>query len=133
MHSYPRTPGKIKAIADTLAEAVISYLTNDIARKSSPSVAMKFMSLRCAHGSKQAIMARLSRSISKLETLKLMQVKLPLAIASKPFTQTLKSGLSALVLAMFVDSGDAPREPHDYRNRQGGLHQEGCFKFHGRF
>jgi hypothetical protein len=36
-----------------------------------------------------------------------------LAIASKPVTQTLKSGLSALVPAMFVDSADARRELHD--------------------
>lgn len=47
-----------------------------------------------------------------------MRAKLLLAIALKLVNQTLKSGLSVLVLAMFVDSADALRDPHDYRNRQ---------------
>ncbi len=58
---------------------------------------------------------------SKPETLKLMPVKLLLAIASKPVTQTLKSGLSALVPAMFVDLADAQRKPYDHRDRQRGF------------
>jgi V/A-type H+-transporting ATPase subunit D len=39
-----------------------------------------------------------------------MGVKLPLVIASKLVIQTLKSGLSALVSVMFVDSADGRRE-----------------------
>jgi hypothetical protein len=56
-----------------------------------------------------------------LETLRLIRVKLLLAIASKLVTLTLKSGLSVLVPAMFVDLADARRELYDYRNCQCGL------------
>ena len=55
---------------------------------------------------------------SKPETLKLMRVKSLPAIASKPVTQTLKSGLSALVPVMFVDLADARREPYNHREHQ---------------
>jgi hypothetical protein len=45
-------------------------------------------------------------STSKPATLRLMRVKLLLAIALKPLTLTLKSGLSVLVPVMCVDSAD---------------------------
>jgi len=66
-------------------------------------------------------MAKLWRSTLKPETLRLMQVKSLLAIALKPVTQMLKPGLSALALAMFVDSADARRDLHDRWNRQRGF------------
>ena len=75
---------------------------------------MRFINLKSALKSRQAIVVRLWRSTLRQQLLKLTLVKSLLAIASKPVIQMLKSGLSALVLAMFVDLADAPGELHDY-------------------
>ena len=75
------------------------------------------MSLRYALKSKNAIMEKLWRLISKPEHLKSMPVKLPLVIALRLVIQRLKFGWFALVLDMYVDLVNAQREQYDYGNR----------------
>jgi len=62
-------------------------------------------------------MTKLSISILKPDRLNLTPVNSLRAIGLKRITQTLRYGLSALVRAMCVDSGDARTYLYDYWNR----------------